>query len=185
MILPFRIIINTQRNLYRRPRRLRPLAIFFLNTLVCDLFQAFSAALNARWASLGRVVEDNFCVAQGEDYTTPLCSVSLKPACHIGAMIQLGDVGVAASTLALTVATLFKIVFEDEDFSAGKVVAAVSWGVVGFIWLFLGLLIGLPLHMYGRRYYGNVGCVRRLIYFVSSGLSHLQAVVLDFGRLSA
>lgn len=75
MFLLLLITIRTQRNLYRRPRRLRPLAIFFLNTLICDLFQAFSAALDARWASLGRVVEDNFCVAQGQSYTTIICSL--------------------------------------------------------------------------------------------------------------
>lgn len=72
-------------------------------------------------------------------------------------MKNFGNVGVAVSTLALTIATLFKIVFEDEEFSSGRAVLIVSYGVVFLIWLFTILLVTVPLHLYGRRYFGSSG----------------------------
>jgi hypothetical protein len=75
----------------------------------------------------------------------------------LGGMKNLGNVGVAASTLALTIATLFKIIFEDEDFSAGRAMLIVSYGIVFLIWLFTILLIVVPLRLYGTRYFGSSG----------------------------
>lgn len=79
-------------------------------------------------------------------------------------MKNLGSVGVAASTLALTIATLFKIVFEEEDFSGGRVALILSYGVVFLIWLFTILLVVVPLHLYGKRYFGSSGYVLPSIY---------------------
>jgi hypothetical protein len=125
-------------NLIRKPRRPSPVAIFFIMTLFYDIFMATGSVLDARWAGLGRVDEDKYCIAQG----------SLK---------QFGELGVATSTLLLTWAMLFLLVFREPDTEMPRWVNIVSWTLAVLDIIMIVLVVTLPLAFHGKRYWGNTG----------------------------
>ncbi|KAK0211096.1 hypothetical protein DFS33DRAFT_1379067 [Desarmillaria ectypa] len=106
---------------------------YFVNLLICDLIQAIGGVMNVKWAVDARVTEGTLCTTQG----------ILK---------QLGDVGVALSTLAIAIHTFLVLVcrFYSRPRSALVVIAA--------IWIFLALIVGIneALH-HDEDYYGSTG----------------------------
>ncbi|KAK0196757.1 hypothetical protein F5146DRAFT_1129561 [Armillaria mellea] len=104
---------------------------YFLNLLACDLIQAIGGIMDIRWIAEAGVTEGSFCTAQG-------------------IFKQLGDLGVALSTMSIAIHTFLILVF--KCYSQPKVAPL----VVALIWTFLGLVIGVSLAAHHReRYYGN------------------------------
>jgi len=106
---------------------------YFVNLLVSDLIQAIGGLLNIKWIIDAQVTEGALCTAQG----------MLK---------QLGDVGVAFSTMAIALHTLGVLVF------GWRSPPRVALVVIAGIWVFLALIIGIPMGVNkDKRYYGNTG----------------------------
>lgn len=106
---------------------------YFVNLLVCDLVQAIGGVMNAKWAADARVTDGALCTTQG----------ILK---------QLGDVGVALSTLAIALHTFLVLVcrFYSRPRSALVVIAA--------MWIFMALIVGISEAIHGDEdYYGSTG----------------------------
>ncbi|KIK96011.1 hypothetical protein PAXRUDRAFT_139473 [Paxillus rubicundulus Ve08.2h10] len=92
---------------------------YFLNLMVCDLMQAIGGLLNIKWISEARV------------YPSPTCTVQ-------GLFKQVGDVGVALSTMAIALYTLQVLVFH---FNSSPKFALV---VLAVIWVITALLVAIP-----------------------------------------
>ncbi|KAK0228900.1 hypothetical protein IW262DRAFT_1456114 [Armillaria fumosa] len=104
---------------------------YFVNLLACDLIQAIGGIMDIRWIAEASVTEGPFCTTQG-------------------IFKQLGDLGVALSTMSIAIHTFLVLVF--KCYSQPKVAPL----VVALIWTFLGLVIGVSLAVHHReRYYGN------------------------------
>lgn len=104
---------------------------YFVNLLVSDLVQALGGLLNIKWVIDAQVTEGALCTTQG----------MLK---------QLGDVGVAFSTMAIALHTLGVLVF------GWKSPPRVALIVIAFIWVFLALIVGIGMGVNkDGRYYGN------------------------------
>ncbi|KIY73194.1 hypothetical protein CYLTODRAFT_387202 [Cylindrobasidium torrendii FP15055 ss-10] len=104
---------------------------YFVSLLVADLIQATGGVLDAKWVAEGMVTEGPFCTAQG-------------------VLKQIGDVGVALSTMAIAVNTFIVLVFQWQ--SPTKVAAV----VVGLIWLFITLIVAITFAKHrNQNYFGN------------------------------
>ncbi|PBK78549.1 hypothetical protein ARMSODRAFT_1011114 [Armillaria solidipes] len=104
---------------------------YFVNLLACDLIQAIGGIMDIRWIAEANVTEGPFCTAQG-------------------IFKQLGDLGVALSTMSIAIHTFLVLVF--RCYSQPKVAPL----VVALIWTFLGLAVGVSLAIHhGERYYGS------------------------------
>ncbi|KAG8927978.1 hypothetical protein FRC03_003648 [Tulasnella sp. 419] len=93
---------------------------YILSLMFADLLQGLGAIFSAKWAAEGKVYCSNYCTAQG-------------------AIQQLGETGVAMSTLAITVHTFATVFFRWQPSKKPWLWIA----VVSFIWLFLLLFVVL------------------------------------------
>ncbi|TDL21358.1 hypothetical protein BD410DRAFT_789791 [Rickenella mellea] len=108
---------------------------YFLNMLVSEVVQAVGGILNIRWIHYADVHDGVFCNTQG----------MLK---------QIGDVGVALSSLAIAVHTFFVLVFRWKPDPTPRTAIFVLLS----IWLFIGLSVGINSALNGRRgYWGDTG----------------------------
>ncbi|KAF9270130.1 hypothetical protein L218DRAFT_952323 [Marasmius fiardii PR-910] len=104
---------------------------YFVNLLVADLIQATGALLSIKWVVEGRVTEGTLCVTQG----------ILK---------QVGDVGVALTSLAIAVHTFLVLILRVQSRPH------IGLLVLTLIWLFIALVVGIPLAVHrNERYYGS------------------------------
>lgn len=104
---------------------------YFVNLLVCDFIQAIGSIMNAKWVSDSRVTDGPLCTAQG-------------------IIKQIGDVGVALSTLSIAIHTSLVLVFR---FYLRPELALF---VIAGIWIFIALIIGISLGVHrGENYYGS------------------------------
>jgi len=104
---------------------------YFLNLLIFDLTASVGGLLNIKWVVDAQVTEGSCCTAQG-------------------ALKQIGDVGVALTSLTIAIHTMCVI--------------ALRWGcppktgavVVVFTWIFVGLLVGVSavIHRH-HNYFGD------------------------------
>ncbi|KAL0951350.1 hypothetical protein HGRIS_008054 [Hohenbuehelia grisea] len=103
---------------------------YFVNLLISDLVQAIGGVMTVRWMKLNGLVEDRYCTAQG----------ILK---------QVGDVGVAFTSLAIAIHTFSVLAIR---FHAPRSVAII---VIALIWVFIALAVGIAWATYkGQEYYG-------------------------------
>ncbi|KAF5374837.1 hypothetical protein D9758_000391 [Tetrapyrgos nigripes] len=103
---------------------------YFINLLVSDLIQAVGGIIDIKWALEATVQEGVLCTAQG----------ILK---------QMGDVGVALTSLAITIHTFSVLVL--RLYSKPRTVLL----VIAAIWLFMVLIVTIGLAAHRRQdYYG-------------------------------
>lgn len=113
-----------------------------LSLLFADLLQGLGAVTSAKWAAEGRVTCGSYCVAQGE---LPLALsgntfgllADAGGGTFLGAIQQLGETGVAISTLVITIHTFATVFFRWQP-------NRYPWlwmVVVACIWLFLLLFV--------------------------------------------
>ncbi|EPQ60547.1 hypothetical protein GLOTRDRAFT_135219 [Gloeophyllum trabeum ATCC 11539] len=106
---------------------------YFLSLLVSDLIQAIGGIMDIRWIVKSNVEGGSFCTAQG-------------------ALKQIGDVGVALASMAIAFHTFAVLVFRWRPDASPKV----AFAILGAIWTFIALIIGLGLGTHkGEDYYGN------------------------------
>ncbi|KAF9008169.1 hypothetical protein BDZ89DRAFT_549145 [Hymenopellis radicata] len=104
---------------------------YFVNLLVSDLIQAIGGIMDVQWVVDARVTENTLCTVQGM-------------------FKQMGDVGVALSTLSIALHTFFVLVFRWH--STPKIALV----VIAFIWIFIALIVGISMATHkGQDYYGN------------------------------
>lgn len=104
---------------------------YFVNLLVSDLIQAIGGIIDVKWIVEAQVTEGGICTVQG-------------------VMKQVGDVGVALTSLAIAIHTFLTIVFHV------RIRQETGLLVLAIIWLFLILIIGISMGVHkGERYYGN------------------------------
>ncbi|KAI0066270.1 hypothetical protein BV25DRAFT_1879414 [Artomyces pyxidatus] len=179
--------VCAQRNAYRYWRTLprgswrllqTPTDIYMLFLFVCDIIQALGGMLDVKWAHTGKVHTGSFCTAQG-------------------VIQQLGEVGVALATLAISVHT-FVVVF----WRIGIHSRPIAYSAVGLICLFdvLFVSIGAGVHRHqnyeeptpywcwiGHQYEGERLAGEYLWFWVTLFFSLLAYVPLYFwsrGNLS-
>ncbi|KIM75363.1 hypothetical protein PILCRDRAFT_827270 [Piloderma croceum F 1598] len=103
---------------------------FFLNLMIFDLIQAAGGLMDIKWVAQATVTEGRYCTAQG-------------------VLKQTGDVGVALTCLAIAVHTCGVLVFQ---WKSPPITALL---VIGFIWIFIALIIGITFATHkGQVYYG-------------------------------
>ncbi|KAK0463750.1 uncharacterized protein EV420DRAFT_1106427 [Desarmillaria tabescens] len=103
---------------------------YFVNLLACDLILSIGGIMDIRWVAEANVTAGTFCTAQG-------------------IFKQLGDLGVALSTMSIAIHTFLVLVF--KYYSPPKVAPF----VVATIWTFLGLVVGVSSAIHhGKGYYG-------------------------------
>ncbi|PBK92946.1 hypothetical protein ARMGADRAFT_1080148 [Armillaria gallica] len=141
-----------------QPKGLRSWAVsthihyYFVNLLACDLIQAIGEIMDIRWIAEASVTEGPFCTAQG-------------------IFKQLGDLGVALSTMSIAIHTFLVLVF--RCYSQPKVAPL----VVALIWTFLALVIGVSLAVHHReRYYGNT----HYWCWITTGY-RIEQIALEYG----
>jgi len=103
-----------------------PIEIYVLSLFVADLIQGIGIVLGTRWINEGVVVCGTHCTIQG-------------------ILQQAPETIVAMSTLAIAVHT-FSIVF----FKKGRSSISVAIVVVGIIWLYMILFVGITLGMHSN-----------------------------------
>jgi len=102
-----------------------PTDIYMLSLFISDLIQALGYTVDVRWVHEGKVFAGTFCTAQG-------------------ALQQLGEVGVALATLAIAIHTFVTVIWRKGIHSR-----AVAFTVVGIIWLFIALFVGIGIGTHG------------------------------------
>jgi hypothetical protein len=105
--------------------------LYFLSLLFADLVQAIGGVMGVAWIVSARVEEGPLCVAQG-------------------LIKQVGDVGVALTSMAIAIHTLLVLAFKISPHRG------TAYTVVGLIWVFIALNVGISLGTH-RGYYGNTG----------------------------
>ncbi|TFK56974.1 hypothetical protein OE88DRAFT_1730405 [Heliocybe sulcata] len=106
---------------------------YFLSLLLSDLIQAIGGMMDIRWIVKSNVEVGPFCTAQG-------------------ALKQIGDVGVAMASMAIAFHTFSVLVFRWRPDASPKI----AFVVLGFIWAFIALTVGLGLGTHkGEDYYGD------------------------------
>jgi len=104
---------------------------YFINLLVSDLIQAIGGILDIQWIIDAGVTEGALCTVQG-------------------IFKQMGDVGVALTSLAIALHTFFVLVFRWRSPPRTAII------VLAVIWTFIGLVIGVSMATHkGQDYYGN------------------------------
>ncbi|ESK97967.1 hypothetical protein Moror_905 [Moniliophthora roreri MCA 2997] len=104
---------------------------YFVNLLLSDLIQAIGAIFNVKWIAEAKVTEGTTCTVQG-------------------IFKQIGDVGVALTSLAIATHTLLVLVFRVHSRPRTALV------VLAVIWIFIALIVGINMGVHrGQRYYGN------------------------------
>jgi len=103
----------------------------FLNLMVADLVHAVGVMFNLKWAAEGNITEGPFCTSQA-------------------VLLQIGNLGTALSSLAITVDTFFILVlFRRPGGYTSKMVIVATWVCVG-------LVVGIPLIVHKPEiYYGD------------------------------
>ncbi|KAI0687755.1 hypothetical protein BC835DRAFT_1286036 [Cytidiella melzeri] len=106
---------------------------YFLSLLVSEIVQAIGGIIDAKWVRDGVVTEGTICTTQG-------------------VLKQAGDVGVAFASLAIALHTFFALVFRWRPATTNRM----PFFVLGFIWIFLILLVSISLGTHrGTDYYGD------------------------------
>ncbi|KIJ68570.1 hypothetical protein HYDPIDRAFT_24830 [Hydnomerulius pinastri MD-312] len=111
--------IAIQRNASRRWSTDTHIHYYFINLMVCDLIQAIGGLLNIKWIVEARVYPSPTCTAQG-------------------LFKQVGDVGVALSTMAIALHTLQILVFRWDSSPKFAIV------ILAIVWVITALLVGIP-----------------------------------------
>jgi hypothetical protein len=101
---------------------------YFVNLLIADLIQAIGEICNIKWVAEAKITEGHVCTMQG----------MLK---------QIGPVGVALTTLAIAIHTVLILVFHLRTRAEPALI------VIGFIWLFIALAVGIGYGIH-KGYYG-------------------------------
>ncbi|KAF8305775.1 hypothetical protein DL93DRAFT_299721 [Clavulina sp. PMI_390] len=114
---------------------MQPVSILFLFAIFMDSIQALGSILDIRWAFLGQVVEGRYCTTQA-------------------ALKQLGNDGTAWFTIAIALMTFVQVVY--PTLLTPKRARQVTYAAIGFIYLFLFLIIAIPSITIDH-YYGNTG----------------------------
>ncbi|THH15654.1 hypothetical protein EW146_g4859 [Bondarzewia mesenterica] len=127
------VFILISRNVYRHWTRVpwdkwrllaEPMDIFMLSLLCSDVLQAVGAFLNFKWVTEGKVYSGPYCTAQG-------------------AIQQLGETGVAMATFVISVHTFIAVMWRRGTHSR-----LAAFIVVGFIWLYVILFVGLGVGLH-------------------------------------
>jgi len=105
--------------------------LYFFSLLVSDFIQAVGAIMDIKWALEAHISEGAFCITQG-------------------ALKQLGDTGVAFSSMAIAVDT-FAILFFRWHRPESRLIPFV---VLAIVWCFILLAVAVPYILY-RDYYSN------------------------------
>lgn len=114
-------------------RRKSHLYYYLISLFVADLVSAIGAILDVRWIWDAGVKEGSFCTAQG-------------------VMKQMGDLGVALSSLAITIHCFAVVVLYWHPPRS----STMSLIIIALIWIFIALVIGLSIHIHqSERYYGS------------------------------
>ncbi|KAG6328510.1 hypothetical protein ID866_10579 [Astraeus odoratus] len=129
--------IAIQRHASRRWSTDTHIHYYFLNLMICDLILSIGGLLNIKWVAEARV------------YADPLCTVQ-------GLFKQVGDVGVALSTMAIALHTLQILVF---DWKSSPKFALV---VLAIIWLVVIILVAVP-NAVQHNIYGPTGNFCRVL----------------------
>ncbi|KAK7059068.1 hypothetical protein VNI00_001692 [Paramarasmius palmivorus] len=104
---------------------------YFVNLLLSDLIQAIGAIFNVKWIVDATVTEGAVCTVQGM-------------------FKQIGDVGVALTSLAIAIHTFLVLVFRIHSRPRTALL------ILGLIWLFIALNVGINMGIHkGKKYYGN------------------------------
>lgn len=96
-----------------------PMDIFMLSLFFADLVQALGAVMDVKWVNDGKVEIGNFCTAQG-------------------VMQQLGETGVAITTLVIAVYTFIGVWWRK-----GIRAPLTAKIIIGFVWVFVILAVAI------------------------------------------
>jgi len=96
-----------------------PADIYMLSLFVYDVLQALGSILNIRWAHNGIVTTGSYCTAQG-------------------IIQQIGELGVALTTLILTIHTFVVAIW-----NVGSQARRLAFGIVSLATLFIALWVGV------------------------------------------
>ncbi|KIM89215.1 hypothetical protein PILCRDRAFT_61176, partial [Piloderma croceum F 1598] len=104
-----------------------------LSLFTADLIQAAGMAMDARWVHIGKVQTGTFCTVQG-------------------ALHQLGETGVAWSTLVIAIHTFIVVWCRNDSIRRNLTLACI---LLGIIWLFILLfvVVGITVHTGGGNFY--------------------------------
>ncbi|KAH7928512.1 hypothetical protein BV22DRAFT_199840 [Leucogyrophana mollusca] len=129
---------------------------YFLNLMAFDLVQAIGGLMDIRWIAMAQVTPGPLCTTQG-------------------LFKQMGDVGVAFSTIAIALHTLHVLVFRWH--TPPRMALLVLLG----IWVIVALLVGIPSATQSN-YYGPTGywCWIARDNFERIGLEYLWLWIAAF-----
>ncbi|KAF9229163.1 hypothetical protein BS17DRAFT_689228 [Gyrodon lividus] len=111
--------VTIHRNASRRWSTDTHIHYYFLNLMVCDLIQAIGGLFNIKW------------IAEA-------VSVLYSRLSFPGLFKQVGDVGVALSTMAITLHTLQVLVFSRDSSPKFALI------ILAIIWVIIALVVGIP-----------------------------------------
>ncbi|EGO05201.1 hypothetical protein SERLA73DRAFT_174199 [Serpula lacrymans var. lacrymans S7.3] len=148
--------ITINRNASRRWSTETHIHYYFLNLMVFDLIQAIGGIMDIRWIVEAQVTAGSFCTTQG-------------------LFKQMGDVGVAMSTIAIALHTLQVLVFRWTSAPRTALV------VLLVIWIVVALMVGVP-NAVQDQYYGPTGywCWIKRDNFERIGLEYLWLWIAAF-----
>ncbi|EIM82772.1 uncharacterized protein STEHIDRAFT_160399 [Stereum hirsutum FP-91666 SS1] len=115
------------RNVYRHSRYSRgqwslvqePTDIYMLSLFTFDLIQAIGSVMDMKWVNEGKTYKGSYCTAQG-------------------VIQELGETGVAITTIIIAVHTFVGVFWR-----IGTKNRTVAFTLVGMVWLFVALLVGI------------------------------------------
>ncbi|KIK12950.1 hypothetical protein PISMIDRAFT_18340 [Pisolithus microcarpus 441] len=139
--------VTIQRNASRRWSTDTHIHYYFLNLMVSDLIQAVGGLLNIKWIVEASVYPCPFCTVQGTA-ALPLLYAGLS--LHVGFFKQVGDVGVALSTMAIALHMLQVLVL------GWRSPPKFALLILAIIWLSILILVVVP-NVAQHNIYGPTG----------------------------
>ncbi|KAI6033298.1 hypothetical protein EDC04DRAFT_2213696 [Pisolithus marmoratus] len=127
--------VTIQQNASRRWSTDTHIHYYFLSLMVSDLIQAVGGLLNIKWIVEAGVYPGPFCTVQGISASALL---GIRLSLHSGFFKQVGDVGVALSTMAITLYTLQVFVLK------WKAPPKLPLLILAIIWLDILVLVVVP-----------------------------------------
>ncbi|KIY72530.1 hypothetical protein CYLTODRAFT_388656 [Cylindrobasidium torrendii FP15055 ss-10] len=129
-----------------------PMEVFMLSLFAADFLQGLGAILDIKWVSTGNVAVGSFCTAQGLPLS-PLYTHNPRTEQNTGVIQQLGECGVAMSTLLIAVHTFLMIRLNRTHARPSILGMVVSVGAVALTWIYIVVIIGVGFGVYKGRYY--------------------------------
>ncbi|KAI6156979.1 hypothetical protein BKA82DRAFT_25879 [Pisolithus tinctorius] len=140
--------VTLRRNALRRWSTDTHIHYYFLNMMISHLILSIGELLNIKWIVEARLYPSTVCTVQGISAFTLL---NARPSWHAGFLLQVGNVGVGLSTMAVAVHVLQVLVLQWTP------PPKFALPVLAIIWLVILLLVVVPPIVVQHNIYGSSG----------------------------